>query len=427
MPEAAPNFRRRVYCIMGVPIDAHSIESARLALLDAVNGRRRYVMITPNANFIALSHRDPVFRDSLLRSDVSLADGMSLVAIARLAGLPIDQRVAGSDLFESLCEQPLEAPVSVFLFGESNGVPEIAARRINEEAKGVVCRGWYEPAYASAEALSTDEIRSAISESQSDFLVVALGAQKGQRWIDTNIDQVNTPAVCHLGAVIKMTAGVVLRAPPVMRSLGLEWLWRIVQEPALWRRYRDDAFTLGRLIAGRLMPLALFRFVRMLDVRDRAQPQLQRVDDDRTALLRLGGDWVGADTTELRTELESIAATGMDVELDLADADDMDSALAGLLLVLRGHCLRVGAGMSVVGASRSIRSLLRMMCADYLLQPLVRNRLSSSDSIQPHEPVTTWGDPLAEPVESGLSGETVLGGVVPRPTRPEVTGVTELP
>ncbi|MEZ5728148.1 MAG: WecB/TagA/CpsF family glycosyltransferase [Burkholderiaceae bacterium] len=389
MPVTTPQFQRRVYCILGLPFDAHTIESARQELVHAVRARRRYVMVTPNVNFIAACQRDQTFRDALLKSDVSLADGAPIVALARIAGLPLRERVAGSALFESLCRSPLEKPVSVFLFGESHGIPNRAEQRINTSATGAVCHGWFEPGFGSAEALSTAEVHRAINDSASEFLVVALGAQKGQRWIDANVERLTTPAICHLGAVIKMTAGVVRRAPRILQRVGLEWLWRILEEPSLWRRYRDDALTLGRLLVSRLLPLAIRRLRRRLFSGQRVPPRLRRYDGERAVRLRIDGDWRVEDADLLRSELTDIAESARDVELDLGEATDLDSGMVGLLLLLRGHCLRSGTSMTVVGASWPVRSLLYMMCADYLLDPVIGTRLV------PPKPVE---DPVQEEV-----------------------------
>lgn len=374
LPVTVPNFERRVYCILGLPFDAHDMASAQRELLSAIAAGRRYVMVTPNVNFLAACQRDSTFRDALLKSDVSLADGAPIVALARLGGLPIVQRVSGSGLFAALRAGPVSRRISTFLFGESLGIAKQAGDRLNQEQGGVRCAGWYEPEYGSAEALSTTRIRNAINSAGADFLVVALGAQKGQRWIDRNVGELNTPAICHLGAVIKMTAGTVRRAPPMVRRLGLEWLWRIREEPALWKRYRDDAMIFARLIAQRAIPMAIHR----LSTRVLGQPgrpaQLRVNEGDAVVRIKMSGDWTVRDSDILRSEFADIAETGKDLELDLGELTDIDSGVTGLLLLLRGHALRAGLSMNVLGVSWNARRLLGYFCADYLIDPVVSVR-----------------------------------------------------
>ena len=87
-----------------------------------------------------------------------------------------------------------------------------------------------------------------MNAARPDFLVVSLGAAKGQAWIMRNLHRLDVPLVSHLGAVVNFVAGEVRRAPRWMQRSGLEWAWRVKEEPALLRRYAGDAL--------RLLPLA---------------------------------------------------------------------------------------------------------------------------------------------------------------------------
>jgi len=87
-------------------------------------------------------------------------------------------------------------------------------------------------------------VLQAINASQADFLVVALGAKKGQAWILHNLEHLQVPVVSHLGAVVNFVAGTVQRAPAAWQRAGLEWLWRIKEEPALFGRYWNDGLAL---------------------------------------------------------------------------------------------------------------------------------------------------------------------------------------
>ncbi|MCD8512378.1 MAG: WecB/TagA/CpsF family glycosyltransferase, partial [Nitrincola sp.] len=100
----------------------------------------------------------------------------------------------------------------------------------------------HDPGRGDVASMSTPEIIEKINLSQADFLVVSLGAKKGQAWILHNLDKIQVPVVSHLGAVVNFVAGTVKRAPKVWQKLGLEWLWRIVEEPYLWKRYASDGF-----------------------------------------------------------------------------------------------------------------------------------------------------------------------------------------
>ena len=97
---------REVYCILGIPIDAIEMPAVLRSIDAAAATRAPFVISTPNLNFLVNSQTDPEFRESLLLSDLCPPDGMPIVWIARLLGIPIKKRIAGSDIFEALKSRP---------------------------------------------------------------------------------------------------------------------------------------------------------------------------------------------------------------------------------------------------------------------------------------------------------------------------------
>jgi N-acetylglucosaminyldiphosphoundecaprenol N-acetyl-beta-D-mannosaminyltransferase len=202
---------------------------------------------------------DPEFREALLQSDLCPADGMPIVWIARLIGVPIRNRIAGSDIFDALkAEHNFAKPLKVFLFGGPEGVAAAARRTLNAEPRGLYCVGSHYPGFGSVDAMSRDDIINEINSSDADFLVVSLGAKHGQSWLKRNQHRLLIPVRAHLGAVVNFQAGTIRRAPPIMRNLGLEWLWRIKEEPYLWRRYWNDGRALLSLLLTRILPLVVW-------------------------------------------------------------------------------------------------------------------------------------------------------------------------
>ena len=233
------DFTRRVYCVLGLPFDALDTgQTVQLLLARARDGERCFFS-TPNLNFLITSLQDPAFRDSVMRSSLSLADGMPVVWLARLLGLPFTDRVAGATVFEQLRAQGA-TPLKVFFFGGPDGVAQQAADVLNAGQGGMRCVGAYSPGFGTLDEMSTPAIIGQINASEADLLVVALGAKRGQAWIEHNLDALRTPLVSHLGAVVNFVAGTISRAPAGVGRFGLEWLWRIKEEPGLWRRYWGD-------------------------------------------------------------------------------------------------------------------------------------------------------------------------------------------
>jgi N-acetylglucosaminyldiphosphoundecaprenol N-acetyl-beta-D-mannosaminyltransferase len=133
---------REVYCILGIPIDAIDMSAVLRSVDAAAATRAPFVISTPNLNFLVNSQTDPEFRESLLLSDLCPADGMPIIWIARLMGVPIKTRLAGSDIFEMLKSRPSPGgPLKVFLFGATEPVAAAAAEQINQGAPGLRCVG----------------------------------------------------------------------------------------------------------------------------------------------------------------------------------------------------------------------------------------------------------------------------------------------
>lgn len=360
------DFSRRVYCVLGLPFDAVDTEQTVALLLACADDGERCFFSTPNLNFLIASLQDPAFRDSVMRSSLSLADGMPVVWLARLLGLPVTTRVAGSTVFEQLRAQQA-MPLKVYFFGGPDGVAQQASDVLNAGAGGMRCVGAYSPGFGTLADMSTASITDHINASDADLLVVALGAKRGQAWIEHNLAALDTPLVSHLGAVVNFVAGTVSRAPAGVGRFGLEWLWRIKEEPTLWRRYWSDGVALLRLLAASAVPAALdARRVRAA----RATPVLQERADRQHYTITLGGAWHDAALDELRAALTRATARRQAVRIDLLADCSLGSAALGLLLLLYGHQSKVGAALAVHAEGAATRRTLRLQNVAFLLQGL---------------------------------------------------------
>src|SRR5262249_31366490 len=154
---------------------------------EAVTNRKPVLISTPNLNFLVTSKSHPEFRESVLDSDLCTADGMPIVWIARLLGVPITERVSGADIFEAL-KEPNRAGrrLKLFLFGGAEGVAAAAASRLNAARLGLSCVGALNPGFGTVEQMSGDSIIDKVNASEADVLVASLGASKGQLWLHRN-------------------------------------------------------------------------------------------------------------------------------------------------------------------------------------------------------------------------------------------------
>ena len=354
---------RDVYCILGMPIDGLDIAGTLDKINAASLARDPFLISTANLNFLVNSLADPEFRESLLLSDLCTADGMPIVWIARLLSLPIKKRIAGSDILDELRTREAGRKLRVFFFGGADGIAEAARRILNGENGGLTCVGTLNPGHGTVDDMSNDAILTAINGSNADFLVVALGAGKGQAWLLRNHHRLRIPIRAHLGAAINFQAGSLKRAPQAIRKAGLEWLWRIKEEPHLWVRYWQDGRMLLRLLRTRILPLARLR---------KQKPAQELYIGLRAAqdsvLLQVSGDAIAQHVDHAIGRFQQAVTLGRPlVILDLAAVLAIDQRFFGLILMLK-KCLRQrNATLLFVGVSERVRRLFQLNELEFLL------------------------------------------------------------
>jgi N-acetylglucosaminyldiphosphoundecaprenol N-acetyl-beta-D-mannosaminyltransferase len=179
-----------------------------------------------------------------------------LIWISKLLGINGLEKVSGSNLFEHLMKRQTNNPIRAYLFGGDKGIAHAAHSAINLSASGVVSSGFNNPGFGTAEQLCSKQNLDKINKLQPDFLIISLGAQKGQEWLLRSRGQLDAPVKSHLGAVLNFSAGSVRRAPKVLQDLGLEWLWRIKEQPHLFKRYWADGIGLIHFVFTKVLPYA---------------------------------------------------------------------------------------------------------------------------------------------------------------------------
>jgi N-acetylglucosaminyldiphosphoundecaprenol N-acetyl-beta-D-mannosaminyltransferase len=330
---------RDVHAVLGLVFDRVDLAGAAEHVRRCVAQRRPCFVSTPNVNFVAAAAHDAEFRGSVLRSDFSLADGFPIVRAARWMGIDLPGRVAGADLFERLQAADSSAqrpPIKLYLFGGPPGVAAQAAARLNARRGGFECVGHDEGGFGDVESMSDPATIERINRSGAEFVLVALGAKKGQAWIEHNRARLAAPVLCHLGAVINFAANSVARAPVWVQRRGLEWGWRIVQEPHLWRRYWDDGRLLLRSALTQLLPWSLRRMAGRVPRGAGHAAQFEARDEsDGLTLVTLRGDWRRHEALlPLRHALATRLQQGRRVQFDLAAAPALGSGLLGLVALI---------------------------------------------------------------------------------------------
>ena len=360
------DFQRDVYCLLGLPFDALDSDGVIGRIRSAARHRTPLFLSTPNLSYLTGSMGDSELRDSVLQSDLSVADGMPVVWIARLLGLPIRERISGSSLFEALgCASG--DPMTVYIFGAPDGVAGAACRRINELSRGLVCVGFESPGFGSLHELSVNERIDRINASQPDFLLLSFSARKGQAWIQRNRVRLTSPVICNLGATANFVAGSIGRAPAWMQRAGLEWLWRIKEEPHLWRRYFRDGIALIGLLVTRVLPYA-WQLRRHWAGSDRISGgRVDAGEEGESYVIRLSGAWTRQNIDPLRKCFSRAARLGRDITIEMSSVTSVDAAFLALAALLLGSQKRCSRRLLVVGCGKPVRKIVRYCCAEYLL------------------------------------------------------------
>ena len=331
----------------------------------AINNHQPYFISTPNLYFLVASQSDELFKQSVINSDLCLTDGAPLIWIAKLLRIPLRERVTGSGLFEVLVGTIGINPIKVFFFGGQEGVAKQACRNIQQLPCGIECVGSLNPGFGSVEDMSQPQIIETINRSGAEFIVVSLGARKGQAWIEQNRERLEAPVISHLGAVVNFIAGTVDRAPISWQRHNLEWLWRIKEEPALWKRYFPDGLALLKLFLTKVLPYALIIYRNRKKNVGSVPVSISVREETRETIISIEGIAVFDNLQPLRDVFLNLFSKEGDIRIELGNVEYVDPSFIGLLLVLYKHA---GKRLKIINPSALVRKIFDYNCASFLLK-----------------------------------------------------------
>ena len=221
--------------LFGLQIDGMRMDQALERCRQAMLTRKPVLIGVLNAAKIVNLRRDPGLRDALLDCTMLLADGQSVVWASRLLGKPLPERVAGIDLFEALLGLAHRQGRSVYLLGAKPAVLAALQRRIAQRWPGLVIAGSHHGYFSDAEAAG---IAADIAASHADMLFLGMASPKKEIFLGQFRHALGVPVLHGVGGSFDVMAGLTKRAPSAWQRLGLEWAYRLLQEPRrLWKRY----------------------------------------------------------------------------------------------------------------------------------------------------------------------------------------------
>lgn len=224
---------------MNTEIDNLTMQEA-LETIDAlIQENKNAYVVTPNVDHIVQLETNKELQDVYANASLILTDGKPLLWIAKWYGTPIKEKISGSDLFPLLCDMAAKKGYSMFFLGAAEGVAAKAADNLMNKYKGLQVIGTYSPPYGfENDSSEMNKIDAMIKKARPDILIVGLGCPKQEKFIYNNFIKLGVPISLGLGASFDFEAGNIKRAPKWMANHGLEWLFRITQDPKrLMKRY----------------------------------------------------------------------------------------------------------------------------------------------------------------------------------------------
>jgi len=184
-----------------------------------------------------MAHKDPEFKAIVNSADLFSPDGIAPIWISRIRGKPLKERATSAELMKSFFKKANEKRYRSFFYGDTDETLHTMKEKLKDKYPGHKIVGTYSPPFRPLTQEEDKKIMEMINKAQPDVLWVGLGLPKQERWIFGHRDKLNVPVAIGVGACFGFFSGRVARASLWMGIMGLEWLWRFIQEPRkLWRR-----------------------------------------------------------------------------------------------------------------------------------------------------------------------------------------------
>lgn len=266
-----------------VGVDGTSTVSVLAEADFAIGNRHKLFIVTPNPEFVVFADKNLWFKNVLNSADIAIPDGVGLILAARLRGKKL-KRITGVDLMEAMCKQAVEKNRKVYLLGgapgaakkiaDNFGIKNLELRiRINKASQGNTFRmvgcnhSGSELGLSRSEILASEgfsnfladeggdlvmdektgewseksektisDVVARINKFKPDYLFVAFGMGKQEKFIFDNLDKLNTKVAMGVGGAFEYLSGNIRRAPLFIRKVGFEWLFRLLIQPWRWKR-----------------------------------------------------------------------------------------------------------------------------------------------------------------------------------------------
>lgn len=235
---------------MNTEIDNLTMQEVLQEVENIIDRKECAYVVTPNVDHIVQLERNEELQAVYKNASLILTDGKPLIWISKMYKTPIKEKISGSDLFPLLCKMAAEKKYTMFFLGAAEGVAQTAANKLVKRFPKLNVVGTYSPPFGfEKNAGEMKKIIKMIQKAHPDILIVGLGCPKQELFMYKFCKELNVPISFGLGASLDFEAGKVKRAPKWMANHGLEWFYRIIQDPRrMAKRYLVDDLQIARLV-----------------------------------------------------------------------------------------------------------------------------------------------------------------------------------
>lgn len=358
--------------LFGLPITNVNMAQAVGRVEEYILSGRTHQIATANLDFARNSMRDPYLHRIICECSMVLPDGAPMLWAANLFGAPLQERVTGVDMIPELARLSEQKGYGIYLLGSSEQSSESAARVLTTLFPGARIVGRSCPANAPLHEMNHEQMIRDIETACPQIILVGFGNPKQEIWIHRHKDRLPPGVFIGIGGSLDMIAGKLRRAPYWVRSLQLEWFFRMAQEPIrLFPRYLRDAAALfthlpAGLVASRIQPFERRQRGSAVDVRFGVR------------VFATPGKVGGRASAILVQEARAAAQAGETLVIDMSATLRIEAEGVGGLLEARRLLLNEGQWIWLTGMSNPVRRVLQFAA----VSDLFRIALTPSAAIQ---------------------------------------------
>jgi N-acetylglucosaminyldiphosphoundecaprenol N-acetyl-beta-D-mannosaminyltransferase len=339
--------------VLGVPFHNLTMDETVARIEEYIRDGGFHQIATANVDFLKNAIQNPALRDILCSCETVVPDGMPVVWMSRLMGMPLKERVGGIDLVERLAETSARRGYGVYLLGASESRSQRAAKTLKQRFPDLRIVGRHCPEPRPLDKMDHEDILRRIEEARPDILLVAFGNPKQEEWIAMHRDRLRVPVCIGVGGSLDMLSGVLRRAPRWMQNYGLEWLHRFLQEPRrLAMRYLKDAICLTCHLPG-------YFAATVVQPKRSAQTSIVVHQVGNTKLISMIGDLTGAALEEFNACSRDACGEGMNIVLDMSRTGFLGPDSLGALIQLESRMRRRREQLWLAGLPAHLGRVLR--------------------------------------------------------------------